>query len=226
MNAIFQVELKRIYRQLRSHQKNIIQDVSFHASPGSVIDITGTSGSGKTTLLLALNLQVPFEGFIRFGDKKHDAFSPPYWRATISYLPSKIQPVSQSIKSFLLYPFSFRIHREKKTPSIPTILSLMKELACPLSLDENIQEVSLGQQYRLSFLRLYLLQPSVYLLDEPFANLDPENMKRLHGILQREAEKGKIVIRGMHTTSEYPAHQTFDIKEGKFLTQKDNINVH
>lgn len=214
MVPTLQIHLDTVYRSNYSRKKPVIHDIQFHASHGNIIDILGISGSGKTTLLLALNIQVPFQGDIRYNGSGHDSFSLSEWRATVSYLPSKLQPASQSLYSYLLYPFSFRIHRHKKVPSREQLLTGLEEIGCPISLEQNIQEISLGQQYRVSLLRILLLQPSVYLLDEPFANLDPDNVLRVQKLLEREASQGKIIIRGMHTSSAYPASKSFLFHNG------------
>lgn len=209
MHAGLQVEIGKIFRYKNSQKETVVRDVRFHASPGSIIDITGPSGSGKTSILLALNRLVPFEGVLCINGTSHSSFEPCRWREAVSFLPARIQPASQSIYDFLLFPFSFRVHKHKKIPSREHIISMLNTLACPLPLDQDIREVSLGQQYRLNFLRILLLKPSVYLLDEPFANLDPKNVKRVQALLDQERQKGRIIIRGMHTISQYPADQAF-----------------
>lgn len=55
----------------------------------------------------------------------------------------------------------------------------------PVLMDQAVNRVSSGERQRLALLRLLANRPKVLLLDEPTANLDPENAQRVEGLLHR-----------------------------------------
>jgi energy-coupling factor transport system ATP-binding protein len=70
--------------------------------------------------------------------------------------------------------------------------------------DRNLQELSGGEQQRIALALVYSLKSSVILLDEPFANVDPENRRKLLEDLKRlQKEQRKTILISDHDSSGY-----------------------
>ncbi|WP_019570223.1 ATP-binding cassette domain-containing protein [Thioalkalivibrio sp. ALE11] len=137
--------------------------------PGELVQVTGASGSGKSLLLRALADLDPNTGAVTLNGEPRDAMLPVDWRRRVAYVPAETAWWSERVDEHLPTDFS----RD-------TALHLLDEVALPeASLEWEIERLSSGEKQRLGLVRALLNQPRVLLLDEPTANLDLENTKRI-----------------------------------------------
>jgi ABC-type iron transport system FetAB ATPase subunit len=143
---------------------------SFSVGHGELLCLTGSSGSGKSLLLRAIADLDPHEGEVLFNDQLAAEIPSPFWRKKIGLL----QPTS--------YWWSDGVaeHFTKPEEAIP----LMEKLALPKeALNWQIFRMSTGEKQRMSIVRLLANSPSVLLLDEPTANLDPETTQMVESLI-------------------------------------------
>ena len=137
--------------------------------PGELVQVTGASGSGKSLLLRALADLDPNTGEVTLNGEPRDAMPPVDWRRRVAYVPAETAWWSERVDEHL--PIDF---------SRDTALHLLGEVALPeASLGWEIERLSSGEKQRLGLVRALLNKPRVLLLDEPTANLDLENTKRI-----------------------------------------------
>ncbi|PWI46260.1 hypothetical protein CEE45_17755 [Candidatus Heimdallarchaeota archaeon B3_Heim] len=159
-------KLSKKYRDI-----NALVDVSFTLKKG-IWGIIGPNGAGKTTLLnLIWGIIHPSSGDLSVLDhdpKKDDlqlkvdigvCFTSqkfPYGYVCKDYLTTVSKAYGVSFKS-----------------SIPLILSLLKKLELKSILEREINSLSSGMKQKLAIIQCLIGYPSLAVMDEPFANLDP-----------------------------------------------------
>ena len=150
----------------------VLDGIDLRVPEGSLTAILGPSGCGKTTLLRLIGgFDEPDAGTIRLGDRvlyEHGRSVPPE-RRQIGYVAQEgaLFPhltVAQNVA------FGLRLHANRREGRV-------KELLLMVGLDPALagrypHQLSGGQQQRVALARALAPEPSVILLDEPFASLD------------------------------------------------------
>jgi ABC-type iron transport system FetAB ATPase subunit len=142
--------------------------VSMAVPPGTCIGIRGPSGSGKSRLLRAIADLDPHRGSVRLDGVAAADLPAPEWRRRVGLLP----PESQ-----WWYERAGDHFRRQDTPLV-TRLGLPPEVY-----GWSVARMSSGERQRLALARLLENTPQVLLLDEPTANLDPDNTARAEAVV-------------------------------------------
>jgi ABC-type iron transport system FetAB ATPase subunit len=131
--------------------------------------ITGASGTGKTLLLRALADLDPHAGEMWLADVAASGFAADLWRRQVGLLP----PESSwwEVRAGDHFP---------RGATLPLARLGLNEAV----LDAPVSRLSSGERQRLAVLRLLGNRPKVLLLDEPTANLDPENTRRVEALIE------------------------------------------
>lgn len=172
-----------------------LEDVSgiFHA--GSLTAVAGPNGAGKSTLLKAIaGLIKPSRGRVVIA---------PEMRGKTGYLP-------QTSALARTYPFSvlqtvctgFWNEVGERGALTKAHIARADEALARVGLEglanRQIGELSGGQFQKTLFARLWVQDPSIVLLDEPFAALDAETISKLMHILMEWHRQGKTVVCVLH----------------------------
>jgi ABC-type iron transport system FetAB ATPase subunit len=164
--------------QLEKLQRPAIGPVSLAVDAGECVCISGPSGAGKSQLLRAIADLDPHAGVVRLSGMPADSISPPEWRRQVGLLPPE--------SSWWLPRVSDHFHARVLLAEVGLADSI---------LEQPVARLSSGEKQRLALLRLLANQPSVLLLDEPTANLDPENTRRVEAMIAAyRATHGAAVI--------------------------------
>ena len=155
--------------------------LELHVQAGELVQVTGPSGSGKSLLLRALADLDPNSGSVRLAGESREAITPTRWRRSVAYVPAETAWWGERVDEHLPVEWS----RE-------TAATLLEQVALPeQALHWEVERLSSGEKQRLGLLRALLNEPRVLLLDEPTANLDLENTRRIEravrGYLAEEA---------------------------------------
>ena len=164
---------------------NALKDISFHIPSGSFVAIIGHTGSGKSTLIQHLNgLLIPTEGEVVVGDY---TLSPEKKLKNMKELRSKVgivfqypehQLFEETVEKDIAFgPENFGVPQKK-------IQKRMKEILPKVGLSVDFLsrspfELSGGQMRRVAIAGVLATKPSVYVLDEPTAGLDPKGQKEI-----------------------------------------------
>ena len=136
--------------------------LSFTLKEGEVMGIMGPNGSGKTTLLNILSGKLAADG----GSFKTDG--------KISFFPSIKSFDEMNVQKFLVAAVTLEISDEKK---IQLARDLADTFEFTFQLRQNLSELSSGQRQKILLAAELINQPSLLLMDEPFAHLDPFTRK-------------------------------------------------
>jgi ATP-binding cassette subfamily C protein LapB len=143
---------------------------------GEKVGILGVIGSGKSTLLKILaGLYKPQEGMISLNGIDLHQISREKVSQTIGYLPQNVKLFSGTLRDNLALGM-IGINDEKiiESSKLSGLINLINSL--PQGLDTLVPEggdsVSSGQKQLIGLTRLIILNPDIWLLDEPTANID------------------------------------------------------
>jgi len=198
------------------HKKCAINDVSLHLSPG-VYGLIGENGAGKTTLMnMICGVLTPTSGLVLY-DGRPIAESGEAYRALVGYLPQEFGV----LKEFTVIDYLFYIATLKgvtKTEAKKTIARLVGELTLNEYLKKRICKLSGGTKRRVGVAQALLNNPSVLVLDEPTAGLDPGERVRFQKLLAGLA-RDRIVLISTHIVSdvEYLSSCNIFLKQGQVL---------
>ena len=165
---------------------------------GDFIGLIGPNGSGKTTLLYLLaNLYEPTSGDIFFKNQNvRDIDSYEYTR-NIGFIFQNPENMifKQTIREEILYgPTNFGILNEIKEDYLSKLVNLIgKE-----SQNKNPFNLSWGQKRRLNLSSIFVYNPDIILLDEPFIGQDQRTIDSLVETLFIENKRGKTIIISSH----------------------------
>lgn len=178
----------------------ILKDVSLAIYPREFIGLMGPSGCGKSTLMDALNgLRPASAGSVFVNDldlySNFDAL-----RHSIGYVPQRdVLHDALTVERTLYYAAKLRLPEATATESLRGIVDEVIEM---VGLWEQraleFQQLSGGQQKRLSLALEMITKPSFIFLDEPTSPLDPETTENMMLLFRRLANEGRIVVMVTH----------------------------
>ena len=178
-----------------------LSDVSVKIDSGDFVFLVGPSGSGKSTFIKMLLKEIePTMGNITVADKKLSEIK----RNQIPYYRRKIGMVFQDfrlIPTLIVYEnvaFAMRVveaSQKEIRKRVPMVLSLVG-LSHKYKMFPN--ELSGGEQQRVSLARAIVNNPSVLIADEPTGNLDPDTAKEIMELLEDINRSGTTIVMATH----------------------------
>ena len=184
----------------RDRQGAAIHAISFEAEPGEILLIAGASGCGKTTLVRAINGLIPrsYKGEIGgqvllFGEDTKD------WK--LSQISQKIgtvlqDPERQILGTKVLNEVAFglenlRMARDEIFTRVDEALNFLKISHLR---DRETFNLSGGEKQKVALAGVLAMRPSILLLDEPLASLDPASAQDTLDAVRALADDGMTVL--------------------------------
>lgn len=193
------IELRRVHRWFGP--THAVADVSFSVEAGEVFGYIGPNGAGKTTSMRILStLDEPSAG-----DAYVDGFSvledPDRVRARLGFMPDYFGTY-QNVSVWEYLDFFARAYGLRGTERRRAIDYTMDFTGLDKLARKPIDGLSKGMKQRLCLGRTMIHDPSVMVLDEPAAGLDPRARIELREMITRLAEAGKAVLISSHILTE------------------------
>ena len=154
--------------------------VDLWLAPSECLALSGPSGAGKSRLLRAIADLDAHEGSVFCRGTAAGDLRPSEWRRRVGMLAADSQW------------WRDRVEEHFDTPP-PTAQLLALDLA-PDLLGEPLARLSSGERQRFALLRLLANRPRVLLLDEPTANLDPDNVIRVEKLVADYIATGDAAV--------------------------------
>jgi len=187
--------------------ERVFEPVSFDLSAGSLLLITGSNGCGKTTLLrLLAGLLDPSEGEIHSQEHPMYAGHNPAIKDDLS--------VEENIR------FWMRFMGTRKTDlGAELCRQVIEEIGLTPVAQQEGRTLSAGQRKRCSLARLLFCDEALWLLDEPYSNLDREGIEMLDRILREHLEAGGACIMTTHGSLR---PEGFELQECHMISGRDS----
>jgi ATP-binding cassette subfamily C protein CydD len=155
----------------------ILEGVSFELAPAERITLSGPSGCGKTSILAAiLGFARPSSGRITLGGLGRGAAAGA--REGIAWLPQRPSlfhgTLADNIRLARASASDREVEEAAASAGVDEFLDRLPE-GLATRVGEGGRGLSVGQVQRVALARLFLLDPGLVLLDEPFAHLDETN---------------------------------------------------
>ena len=166
----------------------LVENLSFMVEANQIGLISGESGIGKSTLFNVIaGLITPQKGTIKLKDVifNEGDFS----------LNTEKREIGYVFQDFALFPHinaQKNIEYALKSENNELCNELISKLDLLELLDKMPHELSGGQQQRVAILRAILMKPNILLLDEPFSNLDKNNIFAVQEIIKNVIELFQI----------------------------------
>lgn len=198
--------------------KNILDIESLVIPNEKITSILGASGSGKTTLLRHLNkLITPDSGNIFYFHKSLVGINSIELRRKVVMLSQNPAIFPGTIKDNLLLGLKFS---EKPLAIESKLDEILKMIKLNKSLNENAENLSGGEKQRLALGRVILMEPEVFLLDEPSSALDEETANLLIEKLVtyvKSTNKTLIMVTHSKAIASKFSDNIIDISNGKVV---------
>jgi len=199
------MEMKRLEaHKISKSFKNrcVVNHVSLEVNQGEVIGLLGPNGAGKTTtFLMILGIHKPETGKIIL-DNKDITREPVYIRSRegIGFLPQEPSIFKGlSVKENILAIVDMQPGRKSLKFNLDDVLS---EMGLTDLKDRKAYVLSGGERRRLEIARSLVLSPDFLLLDEPFAGIDPIQIKEIQTLILKLKDKGLGIIITDHNVRE------------------------
>lgn len=191
--------------------QTVLNGISLEMDKGQSIALIGPNGSGKTTLIKSImGLVIPDTGEIKVLGKpiKSDY----EYRANIGYMP-QINRFPEHMKVYQLFTML-----KKMRPSVNGYdTELYEKFEIEKMRNKQLGSLSGGMRQKVSAATAFLFNPSIIILDEPTAGLDPLSNDQLKEKINQSASDGKLVITTSHILNDLDdiASHVVYLMEGK-----------
>ncbi|HTX32943.1 MAG TPA: ABC transporter ATP-binding protein [Solirubrobacteraceae bacterium] len=171
-----------------------LQDVSFELEAGEIVGIIGPNGAGKTTLLSILaGILSPTDGELTQAPRQVG------WVPQQPAVYAKLS-VAQNLRLFA--------RLEKLSDPEAAVAAMLAQTGLEERADDEVGHLSAGNQQRVNIAIGLLCEPTVLLLDEPSAALDPRQRERLWEFIGGLAGRGTTVAFSTHNVAEVERYAT------------------
>ncbi len=178
-----------------------VDDVSFHVMPGQICGFIGPNGAGKTTTLrICATLDLPDVGDVAIcGVSVLE--DPREARRKLGFMPDAVEMEAHTpVRDWLdFHARAVGLHGPRRRQVVDDVVSFTG--LGPLY-DKESAVLSKGNAQRLLLARTLLHDPTLLLLDEPAAGLDPRARVELRELVRALAGLGKAVLLSSHILSE------------------------
>lgn len=204
MTSDLPVEVKEVSFRYRDRDELAIQDISFGVEKGEIFLIAGASGCGKTTLIRSLNGLIPrsYKGELT-GDIRIHGEDPQDWPLSkISQQVATVlqDPERQILGTKVLNEVAFGLEnlglpRDEIYTRVDSALEQLKILHLR---DRETFNLSGGEKQKVALAGVLAMEPSILLLDEPLASLDPVSARETLMAVRELADQGMSVLMVEH----------------------------
>ena len=178
-----------------------VDNLSFSVKKGSVFGLIGPNGAGKTTTIKAIaTLIEPTYGEIKLGDTSV-LHQPEEARSMLGYMPD-FPPVYDELRVEEFCDLFAHAYGQSATERKEKVDLALAQTDLADKRRDLCKSLSRGMKQRALLAKTLVHDPSVMLLDEPGANLDPKARIDMRNLLRKLADQGKTILVSSHVLTE------------------------
>lgn len=214
------------------HDNPILKDINIELEKGKTYALVGPTGGGKsTTAALMARLYDPTSGIIEFYNKDIRSYKPEELSEKIGFILQDpllfTGTVGENIKygnPLLIELNTEDLYNELKKVGLEKFIDKF-EKGLETEINNNAENISLGQKQIISFIRTILRKPELLILDEATANIDTVTEELLQDIINKLPEDTAKVIIAHRLNTIKKADQIFFVNSGQIDKAKDYESV-
>tara|TARA_B100001059_G_scaffold187081_1_gene189174 strand:+ start:1169 stop:1894 length:726 start_codon:yes stop_codon:yes gene_type:complete len=215
-----QISLANIEKTIGS--KKILSDVSFSIGSNEIVGLLGPNGAGKTTAFyIAAGLIFPDQGRV-FINNKDVTEIPMHSRAKLGlgYLPQEASIFTDLSVENNLFGIA-ELSNNDKNQTFEKVAKIIDEFDLSKILQLKGRMLSGGQRRKVEIARTLICEPSIILLDEPFAGIDPIAVEEIKELLKTICKKNISILITDHNVRETLSlcHKAIILSEGSIIAE-------
>ena len=175
----------------------VLKNVSFTVESGKLVGLIGLNGAGKsTTINEIIGLLTPYSGEINI-DGLTLRTNPREYRQQIGYIPETPSLYEElTLREHIeTVAMAYGIEQEQAFERVEPLLKMFR-------LDQKLDwfpvHFSKGMKQKVMIICAFVVDPSLFIVDEPFLGLDPLAISDLIQLLDEEKKKGKSILMSTH----------------------------
>lgn len=182
-----------------------LRGIDIAVRQGEKITIIGANGSGKSTLLHLLDgLLFPDKGSVKaFGNElKEDDFADDDFsrdfrmRVGLVFQNPDVQLFCPTVKEDIVFgPLQLGVKKDEIQKRLERVLRILEIEGL---LDRSPHQLSVGEKRKVAIASTLMIDPGVFIMDEPTAGLDPLTTRQIIDLLLQENAAGKTIITSTH----------------------------
>lgn len=200
--------------------KNVLHDISFALHQKEIVGLIGLNGAGKsTTIKHIIGLMHAKKGSISINGKRFDE-DPTYYRQQLAYIPEtpllydELTLYEHLRLTAMAYGLSESLFEKRLPP-------LLKEFRLERYLNWFPVHFSKGMRQKVMIMCAFLIEPPLYIVDEPFVGLDPLGIHSFLHLMNDMKEKGSGILMSTHilATAERYCDRFIILHQGRIKAQ-------
>lgn len=203
-----------------SANKAVIEDISFDIHSKEIVALIGLNGAGKsTTIKHILGLLEPTEGSIHIQGKAFYQSRDEY-RSQLAYIPES--PIYyEELTLWEHLELTAQIYGLDKQTFLQRVEPLLVEFRMEKVKRRFPNQFSKGMKQKLMIMMAFMVQPTLYIVDEPLLGLDPLGIRSLLQWLQKCKQEGAGILMSTHilSTAEKYCDRFIILHNGKIKAQ-------
>ncbi|GEN85669.1 ABC transporter ATP-binding protein [Oceanobacillus sp. FSL W8-0428] len=200
--------------------KNVLHDISFDLNKGEIVGLIGLNGAGKsTTIKHIIGLMQPKKGEVLVQGKSFQN-DPEAYRNQMAYIPE--MPILYDeltlYEHLRLTAMAYGIEEEVFEQRLP---KLLKEFRLEKKLNWFPVHFSKGMRQKVMIMCAFLIEPPLYIVDEPFVGLDPLGIQSYLQMMDSMKKQGAGVLMSTHilATAERYCDRFIILHDGKLRAE-------
>lgn len=190
------LEINHLRKIYKGSNKGI-QDLNLTLEAGDICAFIGSNGAGKSTSLKSIVGIYAFDSGQILLDGIDLSKNPQSFKQNFGYAPDN-PDLYENLRGYEFLNFIASIYSLTQESFVKRVKYLAKELDLEEDLSRLISTYSHGMKQRLVLISLFLHNPALIVLDEPFVGLDPNATYFLVNELRKRAAAGAIIIYSTH----------------------------
>lgn len=197
-------------------KRPVIKNMNFELKKGEIVGLIGLNGAGKsTTIKHMLGLLTPMEGELTISDIniKEDVET---YRRKLSYIPESPVIYEELTLQEHIYMTAMAYDIDKEE-AMKRALPLLKTFRLENELNIFPSHFSKGMKQKVMIICAFIVDPELYIIDEPFLGLDPLGIQSMLDLMVEKKEEGRTVLMSTHilATAERYCDRFIILDEGK-----------